>query len=118
MTDPVISALSSRVEQIDHEIRDLREFRNVVKGNWGSPGVFDRLKGLEDRQQETRTILDAVKTQQKLNDQAIKTKDEQRDKDQQKRDKRIQQYLGGLIALVTTILGGLVINFLSSGVIG
>jgi hypothetical protein len=119
VTDPVITTLQGRVAAVETEVTALRSetsgARSALQGAMGTPGLVERVRAVETTQSEIRTMLQAVKQQQQL-DQARQTdRDQQRDTEQRRRDKRMGQYLGGLIALVAATLSGIILNIFTSG---
>jgi C4-type Zn-finger protein len=106
--DTVIGTLSARVASMETE---LLQIRYAMQGSMGGEGLISRVEGLKSRQEELRGLLRAVQEQQRL-DTAAQT---QRDQEQQKKDKRTNQYFVSLLGLVTTVIGAILVELFTGG---
>lgn len=113
MPDPdELAKLTARVDKIEPAVTELT---NAVRGTWGSAGAMDRIAALEGKYSEIHSLLYTVKTQGELAAKAQVERDERREKDQTRRDKRINIYLGAGLTLIVTVLAALIISFLGAG---
>lgn len=105
--------LTRRIDEIQ---RDVSDIRNVIAGSWAAPGVISRLDSIETKHNEMRVAVDAMKVQQDTLRRSQKEVDTAREEERKRRDRRMGQYLAGMIAIISTVVAGLVLNYVSNGV--